>query len=326
MFCFWRTSALAVLLIWGVFVAGSSCTDKNQTTQNNSSVAVTVVNTTVSVQMGTKALLCCFSIPLTKAVLITWIIKLRDLPSCTIAYKVETKTNETSCLGRNITWASTPDHSPELQISAVTLQHEGTYTCETVTPEGNFEKNYDLQVLVPPEVTYFPEKNRSAVCEAMAGKPAAQISWSPDGDCVTTSESHSNGTVTVRSTCHWEQNNVSDVSCIVSHLTGNQSLSIELSRGGNQSLRPYIPYIIPSIIILIIIGCICLLKISGFRKCKLPKLEATSAIEEDEMQPYASYTEKSNPLYDTVTKVEAFPVSQGEVNGTDCLTLSAIGI
>ena len=85
---------------------------------------------------------------------------------------------------------------------------------------------------VPPEVTYFLGKNRTAVCEALAGKPAAQISWSPDGDCVTTSESHSNGTVTVRSTCHWEQNNVSDVSCIVSHLTGNQSLSIELSRGG----------------------------------------------------------------------------------------------
>ena len=84
---------------------------------------------------------------------------------------------------------------------------------------------------VPPEVTYFPEKNRSAVCEAMAGKPAAQISWSPDGDCVTTSESHSNGTVTVRSTCHWEQNNVSAVSCIVSHSTGNKSLFIELNQG-----------------------------------------------------------------------------------------------
>lgn len=84
---------------------------------------------------------------------------------------------------------------------------------------------------VPPEVTYFPGKNRTAVCEAMAGKPAAQISWTPDGDCVTKSESHSNGTVTVRSTCHWEQNNVSVVSCLVSHSTGNQSLSIELSRG-----------------------------------------------------------------------------------------------
>ena len=84
---------------------------------------------------------------------------------------------------------------------------------------------------VPPEVTYFPGKNRTAVCEAMAGKPAAQISWTPDGDCVTKSESHSNGTVTVRSTCHWEQNNVSVVSCLVSHSTGNQSLSIELSQG-----------------------------------------------------------------------------------------------
>ena len=41
---------------------------------------------------------------------------------------------------------------------------------------------------------------------------------------------------------------------------------------------------------------------------------------------YVSYTEKSNPLYDTVTKLETCPVSQGEVNGTDWLTLSATGI
>jgi hypothetical protein len=101
----------------------------------------------MSVQMDKKALLCCFSSPLINAVLITWIIKHRHLPSCTIAYNLDKKTNETSCLGRNITWASTPDHSPELQISAVALQHEGTYTCEIVTPEGNLEKVYDLQVL-----------------------------------------------------------------------------------------------------------------------------------------------------------------------------------
>nr|NP_795984.1 cell surface glycoprotein CD200 receptor 5 precursor [Mus musculus]BAC40786.1 unnamed protein product [Mus musculus] len=230
-----RTPALTLLIFINIFVSGSRCTDKNQTIQNDSSSPLTQVNTTVSVQIGTKALLCCFSIPLTKAVLITWIIKLRDLPSCTILYKVDTKTIETSCLDRNITWASTPDHSPELQISAVTLQHEGTYTRETVTPEGNFGRVYDLQVLVPPEVTYFPGKNRTAVCEAMAGKPAAQISWTPDGDCVTTSESHSNGTVTVRSTCHWEQNNVSAVSCIVSHSTGNKSLFIELNQGSTTT-------------------------------------------------------------------------------------------
>ncbi|XP_031215924.1 cell surface glycoprotein CD200 receptor 2-like [Mastomys coucha] len=265
----------------------SCCTDKNQSIQNNSS-PVPEVNTMVSVQMGTKALLCCPSIPPKKALLITWTIIPRGQPSCIISYKVDImETNETNCLGRNITWVFTPDLSPDLQISAVALQHEGNYSCEIATPEGNFQKAYDLQVLVPPEVTYFPGKNRTAVCEAVAGKPAAQISWTPDGDCVTQDESHSNGTVTVRSTCHWEQNNVSAVSCFVSHLTVNQTLSIDLSRGGNQLLQPYILYIRPSIIILIIIGCICLLKTSGLRKCKLPKLEATPAVEEGTGSPAA---------------------------------------
>lgn len=238
------------------------------------------------------------------------------------------ETNETNCLDRSITWTSTPNLPPNLQISAVALQHEGHYSCGIALPEGHFQNSYDLQVLVPPEVTHFPGENRTAVCEAIAGKPAAQISWTPDGDCVTKNESHSNGTVTIRSTCHWEQSNVSAVFCVVSHLTtGNHSLSIKLSGGGgDQSLGSYIQYIIPPIIILIIIGCICLLKISGCRYCKLPKSGATPDVEEDEMQPYASYTEKSNPLYDTVTTMEAHPVSQGKVNGTDWLTLSAVGI
>lgn len=327
MLCFWRTSHVAVLLIWGVFAAESSCPDKNQTMQNSSS-PMPEVNTTVFVQMGTTALLCCPSIPLTKVILITWIITLRGQPSCIIAYKADTReTHESNCSDGSITWASTPDLAPDLQISAVALQHEGRYLCEIAVPEGHFQNIYDFQVLVPPEVIHFPGENRTAVCEAIAGKPAAQISWTPDGDCVTKNESHSNGTVTVRSTCHWEQSNVSVVFCVVSHLTtGNQSLSIELSRGGDQLLGSYIQYIILSIIILIIIGCICLLKISGCRKCKLPKSGATPDVEEDEMQPYASYTEKSNPLYDTVTTMEAHPASQGKVNGTDCLTLSAMGI
>ena len=224
-----RTPALTLLIFIYNFVSESSCIDKNQSTQN-SLPPVTEVYTTVSVQMGTKALLCCLSIPLTKAILITWIIIPRSQPFCMISYKVETKESYENCLGRNITWASTPDHIPDLQISAVALQHEGNYLCEITTPEGNFHKVYDLQVLVPPEVTYFLGENRTAVCEAMAGKPAAQISWSPDGDCVTKSESHSNGTVTVKSTCQWEQNNVFAVSCLVSHLTGNRTLFIELNQ------------------------------------------------------------------------------------------------
>ncbi|XP_059132995.1 cell surface glycoprotein CD200 receptor 5-like [Peromyscus eremicus] len=197
-----------------------------------SSLCVCPVNITVSVQMGTKALLCCPAIPLTKAVLITWEIILRDQPSCRISYRVETKeTSETNCTNRRITWASTPDQSPDLQISAVALDHDGHYSCEIETPSGNFQGRHNLQVLVPPVVALSPGKNRAAVCEATASKPAAQISWTPDGDCKTKNESHSNGTMTVRSTCQWDQSNVSAAFCFVSHLTGNQTLSIELNQG-----------------------------------------------------------------------------------------------
>lgn len=328
--CFWRTSDLAVLLIWGVFVAESSCMNGNQTSQNGSLLESleSEVNTTLLVRVGTMALLCCPALPMTKPLLITWIIALRGQPPCRISYRVETKEiNETNCTDRRITWVFTPDHYPDLQINAVALDHDGLYSCDIATPKGNFLRRHDLQVLVPPAVTLLPVERRTAVCEAFAGKPAAQIFWTPDGNHITKQQSHRNGTLTVRSIYHWEQNDVSAVFCFVSHPTGNQTLSIELNGSGGKALGSYTPYIISfTVMIFFIIGCVWLLKSSGFRKCRCARPEASPPVEEDEMQPYASYTEKSNPLYDTVTKVEVCPASQGEVNSTDWLALSATGI
>ncbi|XP_055481218.1 cell surface glycoprotein CD200 receptor 2-like [Psammomys obesus] len=217
-------------------------------------------NTTVSVQMGTKVLLSCPPVPLTKALVITWVITPRGGPVCIIAYKADTKETRENCTDRRITWASTPDLSSELQITTVALEHAGYYSCEIAASNGHFQKGHDLQVLVPLEVTLFLGKNRTAVCEANAGKPAAQIFWTPDGDCTTKSEPHSNGTVTVRSTCHWEQNNVSTVICFVSHSTGNRNLSIELSR--------VTPFSLHSLLTILYVKCNLLgivLLIIGFR-------------------------------------------------------------
>ncbi|XP_060226456.1 cell surface glycoprotein CD200 receptor 1 [Meriones unguiculatus] len=225
-----RTLALRLLIFITILLSESHCADMNQTTEQNSSLPGEA-NTTVSVQMGTKVLLHCPPVPLTKAVAITWVITPRGRPVCIIAYKADTnETREHNCTDRRITWASTPDLSSDLQITAVALEHAGYYSCQIAVADGFFQKGHDLQVLVPPEVTLFLGENRTAVCEASAGKPAAQIFWTPDGGCATKSDPHSNGTVTVRSTCHWEQNNVSAVFCFVSHSTGNQNLFIELSR------------------------------------------------------------------------------------------------
>lgn len=313
MLCPCRTHDLGLLLMLTFFFvadSSSSCMDGSQTT-----LSPAEVNTSLSVQMGAKAVLYCPCLPPTRVLLITWEIVLRDKPLCSIAHKTETnETVETNCSDGRITWASRPDQSPHLQIYSVAISHEGHYRCRMGTSDGNFEHQYHVQVLVPPEVTLSPGKNRSVACEAIAGRPAAQVFWFPEEDCVTEKEYQDNGTVTTRSRCHYPEGNVSTVTCFVFHPSGNRSLSIDLLPGAKGSEKLYYLYfIIP--VIFFIGGFIWCLKISGYslfhlyRKCKLKKTEATTVVEEDEMQPYASYTEKNNPLYDTVNKVETSQVS-----------------
>ncbi|XP_013207312.1 cell surface glycoprotein CD200 receptor 5-like [Microtus ochrogaster] len=243
--------------------------DCNQMTQS-SSLPMTEISDTLFVQMGAKALLCCHPSPMTETVLIRWVIALRGQPPCRIIYRAETKeSNETNCTDKRITWATTPDQSPDLLINAAAVDHDGLYSCDILTPQGNFQERHDLQVLVPPAVTLLPGENRTAVCEAIAGKPAAQIFWTPDGNHITMQESHSNGTVTVRSIYHWEQNNVSAVFCFASHPTGNLTLSIELNQGVTSTLHSLLIILCVKLallgIILLILGFVFFLKRNYFR-------------------------------------------------------------
>ncbi|KAM8905822.1 cell surface glycoprotein CD200 receptor 1-like [Lycaon pictus] len=260
-------------------------------------------NTSLSVFVDTRAVLHCPNAT-SNAVVVTWSVTFRDNTSCTRAYRTDSnKTREKTCTDERISWDSRPDQNFALRINPVAITHEGYYKCEVVTPDGNFCHGHHLQVLVSPKVTLSLGENGTTVCWAVAGKPAAQISWTPTGDCHTVEERLGNDTVTVQSTCHWEDRQVSEVSCFVSHVTGNKSLSIEMNPGHKSPLNWNTLYIILSTLILfIIIGSVLLFKICGCRKCKLGRTETTTVVEEDEMQPYASYTEKNNPLYDTVSK------------------------
>ncbi|XP_032978677.1 cell surface glycoprotein CD200 receptor 1 [Rhinolophus ferrumequinum] len=290
--------------------------------KQNDSKRLAEVNSSQPVRVDTKIVLSCHPIP--TSVLVTWEIILRDKPLCTKAYRSDNNvTKEVNCTDKRITWAFRPDQNSSLLIDPVAITHDGYYRCLKATPDGNFHRGYNLQVLVAPEVTLFRSNNGTAVCKAVAGKPAARISWIPEGYCVPKQEIWGNGTVTVWSTCHWADSNVSTVSCSVSHPTGIRNLTIELSQGAPKSDGISMPHVILFIFIILImlaiVGSIWLLKISGCRKCKLKKIEGTP-VEEDEMQPYASYTEKKNPLYDTLKTVKTSQVLQSEVDGTDLHT------
>ncbi|KAM9697039.1 cell surface glycoprotein CD200 receptor 1 isoform 3-T3 [Dama dama] len=212
--------------------------------------------------------------------------------------------------------------------SSVAITHDGNYTCHIVTLDGNFQHGYHFQVLVPPEVTLIQTENGTAVCKAAAGKPAAQISWTPEGDCVTEQELYwGDGTVTVQSACRWGGHHVPAVFCSVSHLTGNKSLSIQLERDTNiLSLSSILYIILPIFTILVIVGSIWLLKSNRYRKCKFKKTEHAPVVEEDEMEPYASYTEKNNPLYDITNRVKTSQVLQSEADGMNLRTIYVPGV
>ncbi|XP_024850138.1 cell surface glycoprotein CD200 receptor 2 isoform X1 [Bos taurus] len=191
------------------------------------------VKTSLSVLVDTKAVLTCPPVLWPSVLVVTWEIVLRDKPPCFGAYRRDTnQTTRGNCTDKRITWASRPDENPALQVDPVAITHDGNYTCQIITSDGNFYHEYHLQVLVPPEVTLVQTEKGTAVCKAAAGKPAAQISWTPEGDCVTEQDPYwGDGTVTVQSTCRWGGRHVLNVSCSVSHLAGNKSLSIELDKG-----------------------------------------------------------------------------------------------
>ncbi|CAK6441649.1 unnamed protein product [Pipistrellus nathusii] len=336
--CSWRTSDLQLLLMLTVFSVAEYISASNNSTQqigkNNCISPVdrkqnlslvthpAEANTFLPVLVDTKAVLSCPHIVLTNALLTIWEITLGDKPFCIRTHRRDTnETIETNCTDKRMTWPDRPDQIPALQINPVAITHEGYYRCAVVTPDGNFQNNYHLRVLVAPEMTLFQSENRTAVCKAAEGRPAAWISWTPAGDCVPEHIDWGNGTVTVQSMCHWADGNVSVVSCSVSHETGNWSRSIELNQGAKTSKTLIILYSILPVIILVIVGFVWLLKIIGCSRIyKLKKTEPTPGGEEDEMQPYASYTEKINPLYDTTNRVKTSQVLQSEVDGMNLHT------
>ncbi|KAM9032065.1 cell surface glycoprotein CD200 receptor 1-like [Sarcophilus harrisii] len=181
------------------------------------------------VQVDTKTVFSCYTISVKNIVMAMWQIPGRNKSSCIVAYRSDTKEiKKANCFDERIICEFIPDWNFVLQLDPVSIEDDGYYKCIIITSDGNFQTGHQLNVLVPPEIALTTDGNGSAVCEASAGKPAAQISWVPEGYCYSVNETHGNRTVTMRSICHWNGLNETKVTCFMSHLTGNKSLSIEL--------------------------------------------------------------------------------------------------
>ncbi|XP_068016720.1 cell surface glycoprotein CD200 receptor 1 isoform X1 [Melanerpes formicivorus] len=258
---------------------------------------------TVSVTVGNNSVLTCP--PNSNVTMVTWKIMPKVGGACALGYRADqNKTDRTNCSG-SMDWKFTPDCNPALEIQQVGITHEGKYICEVVTTDGNFDKKYHLIVLVPPRLTLSCDVEGNPVCEAAAGKPAAQISWVPESNSSPENKSHDNETVTVLSRFTAESTNLTTTTCIVSHLAGNQSKSITCHPSDNSNnLHIYIPLCFLSIIALLAV--IYSFKLYSDRLChktKPPETDPVHFPEDDttEVEPYTTYVQKENTVYCSVS-------------------------
>ncbi|NXU45563.1 MOR1A protein, partial [Drymodes brunneopygia] len=160
--------------------------------------------------------------------MVTW--KKNCKSCCVVSFRGDTKKTTRLNCNERFTWKYSPLRDPTLRIYPVHPGDEGDYTCETASSEGNFEFFASLTVIVPPTVTLTHDKSRVAVCQASAGKPAADISWIPASNHSSEEEfRHPDGTVTKVSYFGWANSSFPSVTCLVTHPAMNQTLVLDLT-------------------------------------------------------------------------------------------------
>ncbi|XP_072212748.1 cell surface glycoprotein CD200 receptor 1-B-like [Excalfactoria chinensis] len=230
----------------------------------------------VNVEAGHEAVLNCPSVSKLSLLMVTW--KMKSSTSCFLAYRRDL--NETRMLNcsERMMWKYSPDRDPALCIYPVNLNDEGNYTCEIVSSEGNFLFFFSLSVIVPPTLSLTSDKNRVAVCQATAGKPAAKISWIPASNhSVEKDVHHLNGTVTRISYVSWVNSTYPNVTCLVTHPAVNRTLSLDLSY--NSSGLQYLLIGLPASLAVVCGAGVTLCLILRCRASRLRKKSHRSSVQ-----------------------------------------------
>ncbi|XP_039599581.1 cell surface glycoprotein CD200 receptor 1-A isoform X2 [Polypterus senegalus] len=219
-----------------------------------------------------------------------------------------------SKIGRNNTEEQFYLHIPELEF-----KYEGIYKCEAVYNGGAWKEHIYLNATVSPDiytnVERLSDRKLKLVCQASNGKPAANISWTTGDGSTQTNSANLNGTFSVESWIIIPANtSLEDIFCKVEHKTWNQTQSRNFTVPEHKGLDSWIFWIaIPGVILLI-----CLIiatsfyfirkHLSNFRNCNKATMPApappvvavpSKMMEVDELEPYASYVERVNSIYNS---------------------------
>ncbi|KAM9204112.1 cell surface glycoprotein CD200 receptor 1-A-like [Mergus octosetaceus] len=257
----------------------------------------------MAAQVGHSAVMTCPN--RTGATMVTWKISPKIGGPCTLGFRADQNLVDRTNCSDSVKSEFKSEQFYALEIQQVGMADEGNYSCEVVNQEGNFHQMYQLTVLVPPRLSLYCENHSNPVCEAAAGRPAAEILWVPENNSMTEIDSHDNDTVTVLSRFTAHSTDRKTVTCMVYHATLNETMSTDCS-SPQRDLILYITIALGFLIIITFMAVIYYFKLHGCRLChktKPPDTSLTHSLEDDtmEVEPYTTYVQKENTIYNSVS-------------------------
>ncbi|XP_014020352.1 cell surface glycoprotein CD200 receptor 1-A isoform X3 [Salmo salar] len=185
-----------------------------------------------------------------------------------------------------------------LQIPGFSKRDEGIYHCESVYKAGSYTSNIDVSLIAPPSVSAWLEWEGSrqvAVCLAEGGKPAASISWSEKWNSTSTTTLNLDGFNKVESRLVLPEGIATgNLTCAVIHPSWEEV----------HMVTPEI--FIPWRLVIISVGTISFIMaiLGGLyftRKhpCRISPKAPQSQDYVEEVEPYASYVQSVNSIYNS---------------------------
>ncbi|KAK6309715.1 hypothetical protein J4Q44_G00195960 [Coregonus suidteri] len=191
-----------------------------------------------------------------------------------------------------------------LKIPEFSISDEGIYHCESVYSGGSNSANIDVSVIVaPPTVSAWLEwegSKRVAVCLAKGGKPAASISWRSTWNSTSTTKDDS---FRVESRMVLPEVITTDnLTCDVRHPSWVEmhNVTLQITEGDFIHLQQVI---ISMVTISVIMATLAGLYFTRKHLCRIcPARPSESKPSQDyveEVEPYASYVQRVNSIYNS---------------------------
>ncbi|KAG7501672.1 cell surface glycoprotein CD200 receptor 1 isoform X2 [Solea senegalensis] len=256
----------------------------------------------VTFNLGSDANLTCSGKSWNETLFVIWTIQLKHR-TCKITWKDGVQDKDNCSDGKPLGNKSKAQFY--LSIPNFSTEDVGIYKCESVFSGGNKNDAFNVTITVPPVTSAWLEhkvKKMVAVCKAERGRPAANISWSLQGIAPFVTTHHdSDGFISVASHLELTKGvDAENLTCVIRHPYWKQDriLAPELREG----YFPWLLILIGVVVLIVLVGLVFLAhkKIMTLRSCKQSEISfSKSPPTEDveEVEPYASYVQRENSIY-----------------------------